>query len=230
MIQEKRIQKRWQRLRFKARLTNLLPQRTWQQIAKWLQSCIHQVYTGIANSCTKFRVRFTSVVAMGYTTEHNYWVSSTAPAETLWQTVNNLADLDDWHPLITGTNAPRGQDAKPGLIYRAFSRYLPVSTQVFVERVLPGELLSVRVFPLPGIQERATYRIVSTLCGTCVLYSISLSGWLTPLVWPVVKPQITQVATSLVEAAEQATLSPSGPTSKSGKERYRLHPKNDIFL
>jgi len=175
-----------------------------------------------------------SAYTQRYTTEHNYWVSSTAPAETLWQTVNNLADLDAWHPLIDSTNAPHGQDAKPGLIYRAFSRYLPLSTQIFVERVLPGELLSVRVFPLPGVQERATYRIVSTLCGTCVLYSITLSGWLTPLIWPMVKPQITQVATSLVEAAELATQRASDSTHKFGrgkseKARYRRYPKNDIF-
>ncbi|MEL7223881.1 MAG: hypothetical protein AAGL17_03215 [Cyanobacteria bacterium J06576_12] len=166
---------------------------------------------------------------MRYTTEHNYLATTTAPAETLWQTVSNLSDLAAWHPLITGTNAPYGQDAKPGLIYRAFGRYIPVSTKVFVERVQPGELLSVRVFLLPGVQERATYRIVSTLCGTCVLYSITLSGWLTPLVWPVVKPQITQVATSLVEAAEQATLQPTVLEERSHRRRYPPPPKNDIF-
>lgn len=135
--------------------------------------------------------------------ESNYWATSTAPAETLWQLVTNLADLNTWHPLITSTNAPRGQRAKPGLIYRAVMPYLPISTQIFVERVLPGELLSIRLFPLPGLQERVTYRIVSTLCGTCVLYSITLSGWLSPLAWPVVKPHATKVAAALVEAAEQ---------------------------
>ncbi|MEL6454313.1 MAG: SRPBCC family protein [Cyanobacteria bacterium J06623_5] len=143
-----------------------------------------------------------------HTSEHNYWAASTAPADALWQTVTNLADLATWHPLITRTNAPRGQQAKPGLIYRAFSRYAPISAQIFVERVLPGELLSVRVFLLPGVQERATYRIVSTLCGTCVLYSVTLSGWLSPLLWPMVRPQVDQVATSLVHAAEQASLHP----------------------
>lgn len=135
--------------------------------------------------------------------ESNYWAASTAPAETLWQLVTNLADLNTWHPLITSTNAPRGQRATPGLIYRAVMPYLPISTQIFVERVLPGELLSIRLFPLPGLQERVTYRIVSTLCGTCVLYSITLSGWLSPLAWPVVKPHATKVAAALVAAAEQ---------------------------
>ncbi len=136
------------------------------------------------------------------TTEHNYWVASTAPAETLWKEVSDLAGVAAWHPLISRTNAPYGQQAKPGLIYRVFSDYLPTSTQIFVERVLPGELLSVRVFPLPGLQERATYRIVSTLYGACVMYSITLSGWLSPIVWPVVKSRITQVAIALVKAAE----------------------------
>ncbi len=140
--------------------------------------------------------------------ERDYIATSTAPAEILWQIVNNLADMDLWHPLITRTNAPRGQRATPGLIYRAFNRYLLLSTQVFVERVLPGELISVRVFSLPGLQERATYRIVSTLCGTCVLYSVTLSGWLSPLVWPVLRPHVNRVASALVQAAEHAVLHP----------------------
>lgn len=88
-----------------------------------------------------------------------------------------------------------------------------------MERVLPGELLSVRVFPLPGLQERATYRIVSTICGTCVLYSMTLSGWLTPFVWPVVRPHVDQIAMSLIQAAEQV---------EEGADLYQqAHP--DIF-
>lgn len=194
-----------------------------------LRSWIQQIQARCAQGWTTLCAVWTTACTQPYTTEHNYWVSSTATTETLWQTVNNLSDLDTWHPLITGTNAPYGQEAKPGLIYRAFSRYLPVSTQVFIEQVLPGELLSVRVFPLPGVQERATYRIVSTLCGTCVLYSITLSGWLTPFVWPMVKPQITQVAASLVQAAEEATLHSAESGPRYGRDRYRPHPKNDIF-
>ncbi len=161
---------------------------------------------------------------LGDVLESNYWAASTAPAETLWQIVTDLADLASWHPLITRTNAPMGQCAKPGLIYKAFSRYLPLPTQIFVERVLPGELLSVRLFPLPGLQERVTYRIVSTLCGTCVLYSVTLSGWLSPLAWPMVKPHATRVAAALVQAAEQATLQPP-----SRRRLYRPNPKTDIF-
>lgn len=160
-----------------------------------------------------------------------------ASADTLWRIVNNLADLETWHPLVTGTNAPRGQQAKPGLIYRAMSRYLPISTQVFVERVLPGELVSMRLFPLPGLQERVTYRIVSTLCGNCVLYSITLSGWLSPFAWPVVKPQVTKVAAALVEAAELETMEQwyglgreldSELSSRLGRKR-RSRSKSDIF-
>jgi hypothetical protein len=161
--------------------------------------------------------------------ESNYWASSTASADTLWQIVSNLADLSSWHPLITSTNAPRGLRAKPGLIYRAVSRHLPLSTQIFVERVLPGELLSVRLFPLPGLQERVTYRIVSTLCGTCVLYSITLSGWLSPLAWPVVRPQATRVAAALVEAAEQTGASASSNsgvfTKRKMSDRKTSHHK-----
>ncbi|MEM6449501.1 MAG: SRPBCC family protein [Cyanobacteria bacterium P01_D01_bin.105] len=153
-----------------------------------------------------------------------------ASADTLWKIVNNLADLEQWHPLVTGTNAPRGQQAKPGLIYRTMSRYLPLSTQVFVERVLPGELLSMRLFPLPGLQERVTYRIISTLCGTCVLYSITLSGWLSPFAWPVVKPQVIKVATALVEAAELETTGQWREKNSLQKSRsLRSHQRKDIF-
>lgn len=157
--------------------------------------------------------------------ESSYWAASSAPAETLWQLLTDLADLASWHPLITSTNAPRGQRAKPGLIYRACSRYLPLSTQIFVERVLPGELLSIRLFPLPGLQERVTYRIVSTLCGTCVLYSMTLSGWLSPLAWPMMKPQATRVAVALVQAAEEAALRPHD----SSRRLQNLTSKTDIF-
>ncbi|MEL6815605.1 MAG: SRPBCC family protein [Cyanobacteria bacterium J06598_3] len=156
------------------------------------------------------------------TRESNYWAESSAPADTLWQMVSNLTNLANWHPIITATNAPLGQRAKPGLIYKAFSRYIPLSTSIFVERVLPGELVSIRLFPLPGVQERVTYRIVSTLCGTCVLYSMTLSGWLSPLVWPMLKPQATRVAVALVQAAEN--VEPQG-----GEAIYRKPVQADIF-
>ena len=157
--------------------------------------------------------------------ERSYLAATTASADTLWQLVVNLADVAVWHPLITRTTAPRGQRAKPGLIYRVFSRYSPLPAQIFVERVLPGELLSVRIFPLPGLQERVTYRIVSTLCGTCVLYSITLSGWLSPLTWPVMKPHVTRVAESLAQTAELVTAQPE----LVQRRLYQLRAETDIF-
>ena len=157
--------------------------------------------------------------------ERNYWTASTAPAEIIWQMVTDLTRFAAWHPLISSTNVPYGQTAKPGLIYRVCSRYFPLSTRVFVERVQPGELLSIRLFPFPGLQERVTYRIVSTICGTCVLYSITLSGWLSPLAWPMMKPHAVKVAAALVQAAEQETISPT-----DSKQRLALYnQQSDIF-
>ena len=150
--------------------------------------------------------------------QRNYWTASTAPAEIIWQMVTDLASFATWHPLISSTNAPYGQTATPGLIYRVCSRYFPLSTQVFVERVQPGELLSIRLFPFPGLQERVTYRIVSTICGTCVLYSVTLSGWLSPLAWAMMRPQTVKVAAALVQAAEQETIRPTD--SKERRDRY----------
>lgn len=160
--------------------------------------------------------------------QSNYWAASSASAETLWQMVVNLADMATWHPSIGFIDAPYGQRAKPGLIYRIFSRRLPLATKVFVERVLPGELLSIRLFPLPGLQERVTYRIVSTLFGTCVLYSITLSGWLSPLVWPMLKPQAPRVATALVQAAEQAAEK-AAQQFPPANGSLRPYPQKDIF-
>ncbi|MEM9904067.1 MAG: SRPBCC family protein [Cyanobacteria bacterium P01_D01_bin.44] len=139
------------------------------------------------------------------TLEKTYQVVTTASVETLWQKIIDLADVASWHPLITATNAPNGLKAKPGLIYRVFTRWLPLPTKIFVERVLPGELLSVRVFPIPGLEERVTYRIESTVCGTCVSYSVTLRGWLSPLAWSILRPYAAQVAIALAEAAERGT-------------------------
>src|SRR5512147_2177518 len=77
-----------------------------------------------------------------------YQVLSSASVEDLWQKVVNLADVS-WHPLLAKTNAPYGLLPKPGLIYRAVSRLFPISIRIFVERVQPGQLLSVRIFALP---------------------------------------------------------------------------------
>ncbi|MEO0541332.1 MAG: SRPBCC family protein [Cyanobacteria bacterium P01_A01_bin.105] len=135
--------------------------------------------------------------------ERTYEVLSTASVEVLWQTVIDLANVSAWHPMITATNAPHGLMAKPGLIYRAFTRWAPLPVQVFVEKVLPGELLSARLLPVPGLEEQVVYRIESTVWGTRVSYTVRLRGWLSPLAWSVLQPYASQVAIALVQAAEQ---------------------------
>ena len=137
--------------------------------------------------------------------EKHYQVSSTASIDVLWQKINDLAGLASWHPLITATNAPNGQQAKPGLIYRVFAHWVPVPIKIFVENVLPGEYISVRVFPVPGLEERAIYRLESALCGTRISYSIELKGWLSPVAWSFLRPYAARVAAALAQAAEQAT-------------------------
>lgn len=143
-----------------------------------------------------------------------YQAISSASVDDLWQKVENLADVS-WHPLLSRTNAPKGLIPKPGLIYRAVSRLFPLTIHIFVERVLPRELLSVRIFALPGIEERVTYRIESTLYGTRVSYSMTLRGWLSPLVWSIIRPYAARVAQELVEAAERDRLNAmQSPDSK----------------
>lgn len=140
-----------------------------------------------------------------------YQAISSASVDALWRKVENLADVS-WHPLIARTNVPNGLIPKPGLIYNAVTRLFPIPIRIFVERVLPKELLSVRIFALPGLEERVIYRVESTLCGTRVSYSVTLKGWLSPLVWSLIRPYAARVAEELAHAAEQeaqdATLPP----------------------
>lgn len=131
-----------------------------------------------------------------------YEVFSSASVEQLWGKVMNLADMS-WHPLLAKTNVPYGLIPKPGLIFQAVSRLSPIPIKIFVERVSPGELLSVRVLAIPGLEERVTYRIESTVCGTCVSYSVTLKGWLSPLIWSITQPYAAKVARELALAAEQ---------------------------
>ncbi|HEY9738371.1 MAG TPA: SRPBCC family protein [Trichocoleus sp.] len=138
------------------------------------------------------------------TLDRSYWTVSSASVDTLWQTIMNLADVS-WHPLLSSTNAPNGLMPKPGLIYRAFTRICPIPVSIFVERVLPRELLTVRLFPVPGLEERVTYEIKSTVMGTQISYSVTLRGWLTPLAWSVLKPYAARVASALADAAEQTS-------------------------
>ena len=135
-----------------------------------------------------------------------YQVLSSASVDDLWQKVIDLADVS-WHPLLAKTNAPYGLIPKPGLIYQAVSRLFPMRIQIFVERVLPREMLSIRIFALPGIEERVTYRVDSTVYGTRVSYSVTLRGWLAPLVWSITRPYAEKVASELAQAVERELLS-----------------------
>lgn len=130
-----------------------------------------------------------------------YRVVSTAPVDVLWQKLINLADVS-WHPLFSSTNAPNGLIAKPGLIYQVVTRLTPIPIRLFVENVRPRELLSLRVLAIPGMEQKITYQVESTVCGTYVSYSITLKGWLSPLVWLWIKPYADRVALELAHAAE----------------------------
>lgn len=131
-----------------------------------------------------------------------YRVVSRVPVDLLWQKLINIADLS-WHPLFSETNLPRGLIAKPGLIFQAVTRLTPIPIRIFVENVRPRELLSIRLLAIPGIEQRITYQMESTLCGSYISYSITLKGWLSPFIWWLIKPYSIRVASDLVNAAEQ---------------------------
>jgi len=130
---------------------------------------------------------------------------SSATVDELWQKVVDLTDVS-WHPLLKSTNVPNGLVPKPGLIFRAVTRFWPIPIQIFVERVNPREMLIIRVLAIPGVEERMTYQVESTVCGTCLSYSVTLRGWLSPLIWSLSRPYIDRVARSLVESVEKAAL------------------------
>ncbi len=130
-----------------------------------------------------------------------YQAISSASVDLIWHKVIDLADVS-WHPLLASTNAPSGLVAKPGLIYRAVTRAIPFPIRIFVERVGPGELLSVRVLTIPGLDKRITYRIESSVCGTRISYSVMLRGWLSPFVWSLTQGCAARVAATLAKAAE----------------------------
>jgi hypothetical protein len=134
-------------------------------------------------------------------------ISSATPDE-LWQKLVDLTDVS-WHPMLKSTNVPYGLVPKPGLIYQAVTRLSPIPIQIFVERVNPQELLSIRILAIPGVEERVIYKVESTVCGTCLSYSVTLRGWLSPLVWSFSRPYTDRVAKALVEAVEGATLNVS---------------------
>ncbi|MCM0589114.1 MAG: SRPBCC family protein [Gloeotrichia echinulata CP02] len=158
---------------------------------------------------------------------------SSASVDELWQQVVDLTDVS-WHPLLKSTNVPYGLVPKPGLIFQAMTRFSPIPIQIFVERVNHREMLSIRVLAIPGIEERVTYKVESTVCGTCLSYSVNLRGWLSPLIWPLSRPYADRVARSLVEAVEKAALQAvsqkkslnhilgTGDTSASSVHRWGL--------
>lgn len=138
-----------------------------------------------------------------------YRALSNAPVDVLWEKLIDLADVS-WNPLLHWTNAPRGLIAKPGLIYQVVTRLTPIPVRVFVERVNPGKLLSVRVLAIPGMESRVTYQIESTLMGTYVSCSIKLRGWLSPLLWWTIRPYVARVASELARVAEGRLRSSCG--------------------
>ena len=151
-----------------------------------------------------------------YSLARTYREISSASVDELWQKVVNLADVS-WHPVLARTNVPYGLVPKPGLIFQAVTRLGPIPIRIFVECVSPRELLSVRVLAIPGVEERVTYQVESTVCGTCVSYSVTLSGWLSPLIWPLSRPYAARVAAALAAAAEQAALPAMSREAKSLK-------------
>lgn len=83
---------------------------------------------------------------------------------------------------------------------------VPIPIQIFVERVRPGELLSVRILVMPGLEEQITYHVESTVCGACLSYSVTLRGWLSPVLGSFIYACASQVAERLVQAVEQSAL------------------------
>ena len=139
---------------------------------------------------------------------------SCASVDEIWHKVVDLADVS-WHPLLKSTNVPCGLVPKPGLIYQAVTRLSPIPIRIFVERVNPRELLSVRILAIPGVEERVSYKIESTVCGSCLSYSVTLRGWLSPIVWSFSRPYADRVARALIEAVEKATIKAVSRKSKS---------------
>jgi hypothetical protein len=131
-----------------------------------------------------------------------YRVVSKAPVDVLWCKLVNLADVS-WHPLFAKTNLPLGLRATPGLIYQAVTRLTPIPIRLFVENVRPGQLLSLRVLTFPGMEQKITYQMESTLKGTYLCYSVTLRGWLSPFIWWLIKPYSDRVAKELASAAER---------------------------
>ena len=130
-----------------------------------------------------------------------YRTVSKASLDTLWQKIIHVADVS-WHPLFNSTDLPQGLTAKPGLFYQVVTQLTPIPVKLFVESVKPKELLSIRVLAIPGLEQRITYQVESTLYGTYLVCSIALKGWLSPLMWWWIRPYCDRVASDLAHAVE----------------------------
>jgi hypothetical protein len=53
------------------------------------------------------------------------------------------------------------------------------------------------------MEQKITYQMESTLCGTYISYSVTLRGWLSPFIWWLIKPYSDQVVRELANAAER---------------------------
>ncbi|MEB3210831.1 MAG: SRPBCC family protein [Leptolyngbyaceae bacterium] len=160
-----------------------------------------------------------------------FQVASSASVDELWRKVVNLADVS-WHPMLSSTNVPQGLIPKPGLIYQAVTRFSPFPIRIFVERVDHRERLSFRIMAVPGVEERVTYQVESTVWGTRVSYSVTLKGWLSPLIWSFVRPHAAQVAAALVQAAETAAtqrLLPRVPGQRK-RPKHNFHELLNIAM
>ncbi len=88
------------------------------------------------------------------------------------------------------------------MFYQVVTKLTPIPVRMFVENVRPKELLAIRILAIPGMEQRITYQIESTLCGTYISYSITLKGWLSPLMWWWIRPYCDRVAIKLAQAVE----------------------------
>lgn len=137
-----------------------------------------------------------------FSCSRTYRLVTTAPIDRLWGQLANLADLS-WHPLLAKTNLPLGLMPKPGLIFQAVTRLTPIPIRLFVENARPGQLLSFRLVSFPGLEQKITYQMESTLLGTYLSYSVTLRGWLSPLIWWLIKPYSDRVVGALAQAVER---------------------------
>jgi hypothetical protein len=131
---------------------------------------------------------------LDWTLVRRYRVLTPASVDLTWKKISDLADFS-WHPLIARTNVPYGLVPKPGLIYEAIHRLIPLPFRVFV-----------RILGLPGAEERVTFQIESSVCGTYISYCVMMRGWLAPFFWSFLKGYAAKVAQQLAEAAEAESL------------------------